>query len=1749
MAEKQEEIKRFEMKMKEMSQLNNTYINEIENLKIQLLNKDQKLNEESAKYCSVLDELSFLQNHVAKTKSVPYAIQFLSSEGFFTLKKSEIEELDVLLEHVYNTVEQLQQENHSLKDENNNLKLYTINFTDTMKNMKKENNELKSQLILIETNIRSVIKEFSASSAIDVDVFKIDDLIEFAANSFEQNTNKFDEISEENHNLKNKLSLSNNKLNEIKLFMFDTLDNIYNSISSMEVESNMELQKFKKELFETLEENIFLKSSIETFNKLSFECIEIVEQLKTSRSNIIHLQEDLNVCNTMKNEFQIQIEQLNALNADLKISIETQNKVEKEIRNELNIKSVVLLDALTKLDQMHFAIENNEFKSNVDVAIVDQPNIELQTVKSHLQNKSNLVVEPEEAKLKLLTNYNELNECYQLNIENIKQDSETENQLRDELEIKTNCLKNCVDELEENKIKIKLNESEINKLNTLLNSVNVELNDKIILVAELENIKLEMDESKNYSKKINELKLKLEVKYISAHEELLTKTQELKCALVQLTNYKITNEEMKAKVEYNTNVIEKLNTELDIIKHKLEEKIENEKVMKNELQIVTMELDNTICKVDEVKLFIDILNNQCETDTCIAKQLKNDLETMECTLTEKTRLIMELENTNCKHSEVLKQLNKVILESEMKLENKTKIINVLEDELQSKITQLEEVLIRESEVQSLVESMENEIKSNIISIEQVKSELAKKSNLLTEVENINCDLLLKLNDSKCKNYEEHSINLQEQLQTLNHEKDLILTDLNLANQKLLEVSKTKTHLEDTLQLHKLNYQKLYEEFNNLSNDIESLIQIKTKTKLNLKKEIDDLQKQLHESSLEQHYSKLEEEYVLKSREYNEAIEKIINLEKVLSTKEEIEMSLRSNLQSKISALTEYKNNVEFLFSRNDSFQIRVNDFEENVLVNLNEEFDLMKSELAKKTEYEQILLDKNAKLEYNLREFQEKFSNITKELESNEERSDDLASIINVLVIEIKDANSIKENLESRLNEAEHELLKAEDLAKTFEHELYISQKELENACAKADNIEKKLVTIESKFNDQINEKYLEGCDVSKQLFDPLVDYVHDIKLKLTELNSAMISGNKCERKLRTKVISADDGDILPLDETWKITCTSLSAKSSDDDVVLDIGYLRKELEDKTELINILQKDKNDMEKNISELQNQIKQITNENNIIVDNLTQIENDLKEKTWLVNNLTNELNQFKKQYTELEEHNRATKEQIHYSFDIDTELRNGKKNIIQEINLLEPGKITGAVTHHNLSNLLDTFVGLIMTKEQQIVTGLINDHNKTKQQYEEQIKQLKEDFKKAKEWQEQVENDNEKLCLELENFKSEKHNFPNKEIEIKELTEKVLEAEVQSYDYLVELQELKTQISKTSEQNYQALSNEFEVFKTSSEQSIQDLKKKIEDLTDKYNESLTMYNDQRNSRSTLEDQVEKIRSECDCLQAIIKKKDQDIKHLVDKVELNSIEYETLIEKNGLQKEEMKEIYGKKIDELQLELNEKTQKIYCTEKLLKEITKNHNQLIEENSLNLLKIKQLESNCHETIKLKDEIKSYRLKLTSNDNDLMEVNNVTVKLREILKCTGALPTLYENIGLLVTKCECLAEEIEDLKRTNTNLDNECESMLMELQNKDDKIIELLTQESDLKQTIEFLTEEKDFLKNKCEQLKNVNDDVKKLNDEICNYEQNIYQLRKEKGQLIVQHDKELKQMKLELNEVHNKNLQLLNEYNKLTGK
>lgn len=1803
--EKQEEIKRLETKVKEMIEINCTYVNEIETLKSQLLNKDVQLNVELNKHSVLLNELTILQNHMAEVKSIPCAIKFLADEGYFTLQKYEIEELDRLLEHIHNTVEQLQQENQKLLDENSNLKLITIDYNNHINNTKIENDRLRSELNLIEANIKSIIKDFSASSEIDIDNSDTNYLIEFAVTYFEQNIDKINQLLSENVNIKEELFISNTKFCEIKSFVFSNLDNILQNISTIEMKSFTELEKFKKELSETIEENIFLKSSINAFDKLTFECVEIIEKIKINQSNFISLQEELNICYTIKNDFQIQIEQLNILNNNLESLIKVQTIAEEEIKEELNLKSVELKNALVKLDETQLIINDNKLKIDSSADIVYQLNIELQTIKSNLDEKSNLIIELEEANLNLLNKYNDLDKCYKSNIYNTEKQKEIEKILQDELVIKSNDLQNSLEELKEKNIIIKLSESEIEKFKSENSNLQIEI----------ENIK-------------SELEIKLKEKDISIdeiNETLLLKTKELDNILPQIITLQSLIEEMNIKIDFNANNTEKLINELDNVKYerskliekfdnsnskkidklnevinnlkfKLEKKSNKEENLKNELQFINVELENTILLVCEVKSLMDVLNVKCESNNYIVDQLNNELECVKSTLSEKNNLIIELENiiTKYKSSNDKDQSNQIIFDLKNKLEEKTKVENEIRNELQIITANFKNALIKESEVQTLIESMENELKLNIITIEQYKSELITKSNLLTELENMNSELLkcnaINKTISTNINNDTYYKNIQDQLEAVTNEKILIQVDFNLVNQKLLEISK---HHEQT----KMQLRNVLQEFSSLSCDIEFLFKIKMDTESNLKEdilckstELHELQKQLYESSIQQDYEKLEEEYMIKIRECNETQEQIQHLKSILSTKEESEKILRDTVKSKSIALEEYKKNVEFLFNRNDSFQIRVNDFEDNVLVDLNEEFDSIKAELVKKTENEKILLEEKLKLEGNLNELQENFINVTEKLEHSEERLEDLVSIINVLEIEIKNANSINTNLEHHINEAEHELLKSGDITENIERELYIMQREFKNVCTKAKYVERELLNIEFLHgtNNSINKNNLASCNVKNQLFDSLVDYVHDIKLKLTELNSAMISGN--QKLFRTKVTSNEDDNLT-------LNVNSDLQFKTDIETFTEINNLPKALEDK---INATEKTEIDKEKNINELQNQITYLSDKNNKLIIDMTLMENDLKEKILLIDNLNNELNQINKQYIKLEEHNQATNEQIHYSFDIDLELRNGKKDLIKEINLLEPGKITGVLNHHNLSNLFDMFVNLIMTKEQQIVTDLVNDHNKIKQQYIDQIKQFEEDIKKEKEWQKQVENDNEKLCLELEYLKSQKDNFPIREIEIKDLTEKVLDAENQSFNYLCELQELKTQISETSEQNYLALSSEFETFKTSSEKSIQDLKEKLDDLTKKYNESLSMYKDQKSSRSNLEGQIEKIQSECICLKAIIDKKDEDIKNLYEKNELKEKEYKILIEKNSLQREEMMNIHEKKIDELQLELNEKTQKLYCTEKLLKETTKKYNQLVEENSNNLLKMeqntheneisvlnkfenlekelkvqsknfetqslkyiqeledyklklivceKQLES-YYQTLKLKDDqINNYEMKLKINDNITIETNNATEKIGKILGCASSLSIIYENVSLLISRCKNLDDEIEELKYSNKNLDNECESMLFEIKSKDDKIIEYLTNEDKLKQNIQLLTEEREFLKSKCEQFNTVNDDVKKLNDEICNYEQNIYQLRKEKGQLIIQHDKELKQLKLELKEVQIKNIELLDNYNKLTGK
>ncbi|XP_026813980.1 uncharacterized protein PFB0145c-like [Rhopalosiphum maidis] len=1511
-AEKQEEIKKLEVKIKEMYQLNNTYINEIDTLKLQLLNKDKQLNVELSKQCSIFNELSLLQSYASEAKSVPCSIQFLTDEGYFSLKKCKILELVQLLEHIHDIVEQLQQKNQILLDENNNLKLITNDFNIKMNNTNKENYEMK--LNSIEEKIKFTIKELSDSSEINIDNSDANSLIDLTVKYFKENSNKIDILSNKNLILEEKLSLSNIKLCEIISFVFNNLENILQHISTLNVKSSTEMEKFKKELSKTIEENIFLKSSIQAFDILTFECVDMIETVQINQSNLINIQEELTACNGINNELQLQIEELNALNTNLNTLIENQIKIEKQIKYELD-------DTKYKL-----SLKNKELE-----IVVSQVNVLQSTIE----------------------------------------------------EIKTNT---------------NYNPTIIKRLNNALNTIKFELEEK--------------------SKFVNKFK----------------------------------NNKSETTICNNLERIHKPNEVITKLKSELKYKLINEKALNNELPIVTVELDDTIVKVDEVKSVIEILNIKDESNVSIMEQLKYELKCIKSTLIGKNELIRKLENINlelltkCKNSD---ELNKIITELKINLENKINVENEIRAELNAKTIKLEYAMLQDNELQTVIESMENEIKSNVVLIDKLKSELSTKSDLLTKLENVHFELISK-----------HHY-------------------------------KIKNNLEDKVQLHVLNYHNLYTEFINLSCDIESLLKYQTITVSNLREEIhlksteiEHLQKKVLESNLQQEYDKLKEEYMLRSYECDEARHKILHLESTLSRNKKHEKVLR-----------------------NDSFHIKVSD---NSLVDLNEEIVLMKSELAKKTSCEKILLEEIANLKCNLDALREKLFNVTKEMELKEKRCEDLTLIINVLTIEIKDANLVKQNLKTCWNEAEHELLKSGDLCENLKLELYSVQRELENACIKTECIEKELQNLEFKFNDKINKKYFNSCDVRNQLIDPLVDYVHDIKLKLTELNSAMISGNQSEKQFRTKVMSVDD-DVLSHNESWKISYNS-QLGSPNCKIGLEIDNLNKILKEKNILINTLQTAKKEIKKRNYELQCQMKKQSDENNKYVNDIQFVKNDLKEKILLVSNLNIELNRIKLEYTKLEEHNQANKKEIDNSYDIDLELRNGKRNIINEINLLEPGKITGVLTDHNLSNLLDMFVSLIMIKEHQIVTDLVSDQNKIKQLYEDKIKQMQEDIKKGKEWQEQVESDNEKLSLELENLKYQKNNFSGRELKIKELTEKVLEAENLSFNYLSELEEIKTRMSQTSEQNYQSLLHEFEEFKTSSEQSLQDLKNKLENKTKQYNKSLILCEVQKSSCSSLEDQIEKIQSECACLKSVIEKKDEDIKHL-----MKTNEYEIMIEKYSLEKEEMRNLYEKKINDLQLDLSNIKHKMYCTEKLLKEINKNNE--------------------------KDQIK-----FKMNNHGLVEVNDITEKLRTILKCNGTLPTIYENICSLMTKCEYLEEEIKELKHANVNLDNECDSMLEEVNNKDNKISELLTQVDLLKKNIELLTEERDILKNnKCKKCKNVNNDVKKLNDEICSYEQNIYELRKDKGQLIVQHNKELKRLKNELQEVQAKNLELFNEYSTLS--
>ncbi|XP_050443321.1 kinesin-related protein 4-like [Adelges cooleyi] len=2025
MTEKYEEIKRLEMKIKDITRQNSIHIKEIETLKSELFEKDNNLKNELSKNYNLVTEVSVLQKLVAEAQTIPYAIKLLAYDDHFVMKKSEINELDQLLEQSHYTLEQLQKENQSLKDENNNFKLLSANHINEKSELNNQIIELKSQLNLIETSVRSTISQFCNESDLNNLRSTIDfvDLLKFAALHFDNKNEKLAKLSDENLKLKEELGVSHDKIPVIVSFILENIDSVLLFIASIEEKSSKE----NRHILNIEEENVFLKSSFKSFEKLTSECANIIEQLRENQLINQFVRDEFFECKFIKNELQLQVNQSSQLITELESSLKNQTDVENKIREELNMKLLELENAYTEIDAINTTHGNaiEELKGCVE------------TTKQELVEKSNTIVLYENSKSELLLKCKELEQIIQLNGDDkfkLAEKEEIEKQLRTELSSKyieledahskINDMQDCIKEL---KTKIELNLVTHEQLNNELQSLISEVSNKSELSVNMNSTKLELntfsDES-NFTNKLNN---------VSANSnKLKNNTDKTENSLTQVNDSTTMIEDIIEEIKLNisssftenqnsqlqieqinhdgcSEEIKQLTTVINGLKTELETHTLNENKAKYMLHEMAMDFDYSNSKIIEIKSIIDNLNNEHGCKKLTVEQLSTDLEYLKTELTEKNKLILELENTNlellqkCSEFDKYEQLDKIVEELKFEVETKTEIesdlrtelsaksneldtirsktddvqnlmnemkiaaessvviveqlneeliiarkdlaektslINELENwksekencseeydllhktiidlqvkledikttkqelqqQLLAKTTSLDDALVKENEVQTLVESMENEIQTNITTIQHLKQQLesllAEKSDILATLEDTKLSLLAKSNEmdnviiEKLKFEEEcyNSKNLKNEFEKVTQHNTVLQTEVNEVNKKLIDMSKhcdaIKLQSDNKLQIQIVNYKQLQEEFTALSRDIELILALKTKTELQLREEVQfksgelaDAQKQLMELSIQHEYDILEEEYMIKSREFAETQNKLLSLETLLSQKEESEKILQDKYKAKCNELNEYKRSIEFLCSRNDSFLTRVEDFEDNVLVALNDEFDSMKLELEKKSEIECTLMNEKSELALNLSKIQDELQRVTTDFNIAQDQ-------IIVLKAQLVEVTAARESLVDQLNVLGEELIKSKTTNESINNELYVVNKELENNNSKISCLENDLETLKLKFDEKINKNDIkDDSEARNQLIDPLVDHVHEIKLKLTELNSAMISGNQSEKQFRTKCMVLDD--ILPLEDAWKLSCGNQPG-SPVEEIELEIETLRKVLEDKSNLVSSLQETKielekniaeqqdkikdimvenkklaeqfmsaeNDLkdkyhqienlnvllnklnkqytemeqlnlkssdqlqetkvafEKNIAELQDKLKEITVENDKLADQLKSTVNDLKEKCQEIEKLNNLLDQRNKQYDELEKNNQESKNEVDHSLDIELELRNGKKNIVNEINLLEPGKITGVLIHHNLTNLLDTFVGLIMTKEQQIVTDLINDHKKVKQQFEDEIRQLQEDIKKAKEWQEQVESDNEKLGLELEELKSLKQNYPSREVEIKELKERVAEAELQSLNYFNELKELKTQISNTNEQNYQLLSDEFEQFKSNTENSMQDLKKKLEDLTNIYNESLQLYEDQKNHHIVLKTQLTDAQSECSCLKSVIEEKEECIQKLVQEVIVKSKEYEALSEKNTLQREEIIAFNCKKIDELQLELNDKIQKLYNTEKLLKETTKNYNVLHEENKLHLQQLENLQFNdgpvsdklseleqnlnklvvenkkkieiemeltdkieksvdqcsiltkeleinkskvnelekqlevCHQTIKLKnDQLENYLMKTKVKDDDYIELNVVTDKLRKLFKSTNSLSALLDDVGVLVAKCECLEEEVDDLKRQNMNLDNECETMLIELKSKDDKLLEFLTQEDDLRKANEVLTVERDFLRNKCDQYKNINDDVKKLNEEVCNYQQSIYQLRKEKGQVILQHDKEIKQLKAELCEVHAKNLELLNEHKKLT--
>lgn len=1015
------------------------------------------------------------------------------------------------------------------------------------------------------------------------------------------------------------------------------------------------------------------------------------------------------------------------------------------------------------------------------------------------------------------------------------------------------------------------------------------------------------------------------------------------------------------------------------------------------------------------------------------------------------------------------------------------------------------------------------------------------------------------------------------IKTLKTKLEVTLTEDKLSEENLISLANAgaEENSEEGLEILKNNITRMEETINEYQRENKTLVEQKTEESKNYQKQINDLNNKIKQLQL---------------REEDNAIllaENKMIVHSELENKDGEVKGLRDKLSS-------FENDVKRAITEKKVLEQQVSDLKK--IVN-----ELNQSSVIKLSETESLvktLSDDKHKLEVSIKDMEKNILNL-----GNEKKElDNLVRSFEIEVSDLKQKEQELGNSEGKRIELEKELENLKNLQndKNLEDQIEQLKSEIEtmkNEKLKIENQlkevfeEKKQVNFELKQikdkMEKVNNKFKKLSDEKNTLQQQNENLNREnqvCKEEIISLEQQKSSLNEEVKSIKIINENTESDAIRSLQDSMKVTITSLEEKLllAGREVNAKSDQLNSLTRKNSELIDSLDKEKDDSIHEVSNLKSKIESLKNEKKDLEKTL---EKEIREKSELKTQVTNilqeigrleeQLKDVKNSYSEISKEKRSLEEKVEKSQKQISDSKNKDKEKIKELEIrfkkyqsesTEKNSILEENNSHLQNSVKESEISLQKLEEKlNLLENVRIDHETAKEailKLEEKLLQCLDENSRlfnAKELmeheyrslQDQLETkDKEKLCLldnnkcleekqielsttlkqkidELNQIMIVENSVSNLETEKNNLTEKC--------DQLIKDIELERQEKNDKQNELNLLGDMLKIFETEVK-VLKDEKKiavkevellKAENENNSDNNQI-LINQSQNKLLELETLLKQIMDE----NQFLKDSNSELEKSLSNFDEKKIENEYLntlvkqLECDLLAGGDEKKIMETETSELRDKLKAQQCEIYVFETKQKEIE-------DENNLTKLELKSNQAMITDLNRDFENIKTEKIKL-----ELFEEENKVIKL-ELESYRIEISKLNKDINdfneIRVQNLELL-EKIKDLEsKTIVESAEQC----LELQQKL-KDLEQTTNGkiSNLNQEIDELLDNAKFTKDKLtefDMLRQENSDLKERigNSVNPNISNDFNELLKEKNDL----DEKLKKILYEVQDVSNRNL------------